>query len=45
VFDLDLKWEQRILKIEKLKNGKPTHGVMICDVITREIIKHGIPIF
>jgi hypothetical protein len=33
------------IKIEKLKNGKLAHGLMICDVITRKIIKHGIPIF
>jgi hypothetical protein len=27
------------------KNGKPTHGVMICDVIPRKNTKHGISMF
>jgi hypothetical protein len=27
------------------KNGKPVHGVMICDVIPRKNTKHGIPRF
>jgi hypothetical protein len=35
-FDLDLKFFQRWFK-EILKNGKPVHGVMICDVVPRKI--------
>jgi hypothetical protein len=27
------------------KNGKPMHGVMICDVIPRKNMKHGISMF
>jgi hypothetical protein len=30
---------------KKLKNRKLVHGVMICDVIPRKNIKHGIPRF
>jgi hypothetical protein len=25
------------------KNGKPVHGVMICDIVTWKNTKHGIP--
>jgi hypothetical protein len=31
-----LKWEQRNSK-KIQKNGKPAHGVMICDVVPRKI--------
>jgi hypothetical protein len=41
-FDLDLKWGQRKFKT-KSKNGKPMHGVMICDIIPWKNTKHGIP--
>jgi hypothetical protein len=27
------------------KNGKPAHGVMICDIVPRKNTKHGIPRF
>jgi hypothetical protein len=37
-----LKWEQR--KLKNQKNGKPVHGVMICDVLPMKNTKHGIPI-
>jgi hypothetical protein len=30
---------------KKSKNGKPVHGVMICEVIPRKNMKDGIPIF
>jgi hypothetical protein len=30
---------------KKSKNGKPVHGVMICDVVPSKNTKHGIPIF
>jgi hypothetical protein len=42
-FDLDLKWNQR--KFNKIKIGKPVHGVMICDVLLRKNTKYGIPRF
>jgi hypothetical protein len=38
-FDLDLKWGLREFK--KSKNGKLAHGVMVCDVVPRKNIKHG----
>jgi hypothetical protein len=41
-FDLDLKWGQRKFQ-KKSKNGKPVHGVMICDIIPWKNTKHGIP--
>jgi hypothetical protein len=27
------------------KNGKPAHGVMMCDVVPRKNTKHAIPMF
>jgi hypothetical protein len=36
--------ERKFKKIKK-KNGKPVHGVMICDIILRKNTKHGIPTF
>jgi hypothetical protein len=30
---------------KKSKNGKPVHGVMICDIVPRKNTKHVIPIF
>jgi hypothetical protein len=39
-----LKWQQRKFK-KKQKNGKPMHGVMICDVIPSKNTKHGRSMF
>jgi hypothetical protein len=38
-----LKWEQR--KLKNTENGKPAHGVMMCDVVARKDTKHAIPMF
>jgi hypothetical protein len=43
-FDLDLKWEQRYSN-KNQKNGKPVHGVMICDVVPGKNTMYAIPIF
>jgi hypothetical protein len=32
-------------ELKKIKNSKPAHGVMICDVVPRKNTKHGIPRF
>jgi hypothetical protein len=39
-----LKWGKGNSK-KNQKNGKPKHGVMICDVVPRKNIKHGILTF
>jgi hypothetical protein len=43
-FDLDLKFNQMWFKKIK-KNGKPVHGVMICDMVPSKNTKHGSPRF
>jgi hypothetical protein len=43
-FDLDLKWGKGNSK-KNQKNGKPVHGVMICDVLSMKNTKHAILMF
>jgi hypothetical protein len=43
-FDLDVKFSQMWFK-KIQKNGKPMHGVMICDMVPSKNTKHGIPRF